>query len=220
MRDVVKNLKDTPLPPIPKPVPGAVSKNLVVAANKNTAVIDSGLPGSSGHVVKVVESGGMCLQSAQQALYGRHLPPSERITWHRTTESDKRMESLLEWIERTRWGLASLGLHKFLQSRTRGALIFNVHGRLSTAPNEPAVDWITFADAQNTLDSQLQEYMASYDPSMHTLVFAFRLSPDQKSLKMWGKKIGVPPALPATYGDEIESIKKELRKKKWGVITE
>lgn len=172
--ETIKALK-APLPPIPQ---GVVAKNLVLAAEANATVLDSGLPNvTSSHIVRVVESGGLCLKEAERALYGRHALPSDRITWNRTADNDANVKSLLEWVERTRWGLASLGLHKFMATKSRGALVFNVHGRLTTSPDTPAVDWITFEDAQRTLDMQLQNYIGTYDPSTHVLVFVLRVSP-------------------------------------------
>lgn len=179
--ETIKALK-APLPAIPQ---GVVAKNLVLAAEPNATVLDSGLPNvTSNHIVRVVESGGLCLKEAERAFYGRHALPSDRITWNRTADNDANVKSLLEWVERTRWGLASLGLHKFMASKTRGALVFNVHGRLSTSPDTPAVDWITFEDAQRTLDMQLQNYIGTYDPSTHVLVFVFRVSPTGDSVSL------------------------------------
>ncbi|KAG8931179.1 hypothetical protein FRC02_003120 [Tulasnella sp. 418] len=170
--------------------PGLTAKNLILSSTTDEAYIDSGLTASSGHVVRVVESGGICLKPALRALYGRHLPPEVRIQWNRSTEQDHRMHVLLDWIERTRWGIASLGLHKFLLTRSKGALVFNVHGRLPESPEAPAVDWITFEDAQRTLEPQIQRYIGEYDPETHALVFAFRMSPSEDTLKIWGKSIG------------------------------
>ena len=175
--DALKALK-APLPSIT----GAVgkNKNLVIAAEDNARVLDSGLPSqTSSHIVRVAESGGECLKEAEVALYGRHTVPSDRIIWNRTAESDKQMKSFLEWIDKVRWGLASLGLHKFLETKARGALIFNINGRLSNSPQTPAVDWITFSDAQRTLDAQLQQFISTYNPMEHVLVFAFRVMPSK-----------------------------------------
>ncbi|KAG8886564.1 hypothetical protein FRB98_001212, partial [Tulasnella sp. 332] len=208
--DALKALK-APLPAIPQ---GVVAKNLVLVAEPNATVLDSGLPNvTSNHIVRVVESAGLCMQEAQRALFGRHAPTSQRIAWRRTAEDDQNVKGLLEWIERTRWGLASLGLHKFLATQTKGALVFNVHGRLKTDPGTPAVDWMTWADARRTLDGQLQNYVGTYDPAAHVLIFVLRVSPTGDSLKIWGKKIGVPASLPVTYAKEIKAIKKKLDKK-------
>ncbi|KAG9037384.1 hypothetical protein FRB95_005673 [Tulasnella sp. JGI-2019a] len=211
------NALKAPLPVIPQ---GAVAKNLVLVAEPNATVLDSGLPNiTSNHVVRVAESGGLCMQEAQRALYGRHIPASQRINWHRTAEDDQNVKGLLEWIERTRWGLASLGLHKFLATKSRGALVFNVHGRLKSDPDTPAVDWMTWEDARRTLDGQLQNYMSTYDPAAHVLIFVMRVSPTGDSLKIWGKKIGVPASLPVTYEKEIKAIKKKLDKKKSPILS-
>lgn len=172
--EAVKALK-APLPAIPQ---GAVAKNLVLASEANARVLDSGLPNTtSSHIVRVAESNGECLKEAHRALYGRHLPVEDRIIWNRTAESDKGMKALLEWIDKVRWGLASLGLHKFVSTKSRGALVFNINGRLSNSPETPAVDWMTFDDAQKTLDHQLQTYISTYDPTAHVLVYAFRVMP-------------------------------------------
>lgn len=177
--EALKALK-APLPAIPQ---GVVAKNLVLVAEPNATVLDSGLPNvTSNHIVRVVESGGLCMQEAQRALFGRHTPASQRIVWNRTADDDQNVKGLLEWIERTRWGLASLGLHKFLATQTRGALVFNVHGRLKSDPGTPAVDWMTWADARRTLDSQLQNYVGTYDPAAHVLIFVLRVSPTGDSV--------------------------------------
>lgn len=170
--DAVRALK-APLPAIPQ---GAVAKNLVLASEDNARVLDSGLPNvTSSHIVRIAESNGKCLEEAKAALFGRHAPPEERIIWNHTADRDKGMQNLLDWVDKVKWGLASLGLHKFMATKQRGALVFNVNGRLSNDPKTPAVDWFTFAEAQKTLDKQLQKYIGEYNPAEYVLVFTFRV---------------------------------------------
>lgn len=53
-------------------------------------------------------------------------------------------------------------MHKFVETRARGALLINVNYRVGTKSlTTPAVDWITFRDSQRTLDRVLQENIAT-----------------------------------------------------------
>ncbi|KAG8991073.1 hypothetical protein FRB90_001472, partial [Tulasnella sp. 427] len=215
--EAVRALK-APLPAIPQ---GAVAKNLVLASEDNARVLDSGLPNvTSSHIVRIAESNGKCLEEASAALFGRHAPPEERIVWNHTADRDKGMQNLLEWVDKVKWGLASLGLHKFMATKQRGALIFNVNGRLSNDPKTPAVDWFTFADAQRTLDKQLQKYIGEYNPAEYVLVFTFRVMRGGQVMHMWGKKLAIPQTLPVTYATEIRDALKKVNKKRLEVLTE
>lgn len=215
--EAVRALK-APLPPIPQ---GAVAKNLVLAAEENARVLDSGLPNvTSSHIVRIAESNGKCLEEAKAALFGRHAPPEERIIWNHTADKDKGMQNLLDWVDKVKWGLASLGLHKFMATKQRGALVFNVNGRLSNDPKTPAVDWFTFADAQKTLDKQLQKYIGEYNPAEYVLVFTFRVMRGGQVMHMWGKKLAIPQTLPVTYATEIRDALKKVNKKRLEVLTE
>ncbi|KAG8905385.1 hypothetical protein FRB99_008998 [Tulasnella sp. 403] len=213
--ETVKALK-APLPPIPQ---GVVAKNLVLASQEDAVVLDGGLPSvTSSHIVRVAESNGICMKEAERALYGRHLPAESRIVWNTTAENDRQMRALLQWVDKVRWGLASLGLHKYMATKARGALIFNVNGRLSNSPETPAVDWITFKDVQKTLDRQLQEYIKEYDPTRYVLVFTFRVVDGGNAIHIWGKKLAIPPSLPATYEKELKDVAKKTNKMKYEII--
>lgn len=215
--DAVRALK-APLPAIPQ---GAVAKNLVLAAEDNARVLDSGLPNvTSSHIVRIAESNGKCLEEAKAALFGRHAPPEERMIWNHTADRDKGMQNLLDWVDKVKWGLASLGLHKFMATKQRGALVFNVNGRLSNDPKTPAVDWFTFAEAQKTLDKQLQKYIGEYNPAEYVLVFTFRVLRGGQVMHLWGKKLAIPQTLPVTYASEIRDALKKVNKKRLEVLTE
>ena len=76
----------------------------------------------------------------------------------------------------------------------RGALIANADMRdTSTGHAQPAFDWITLPDVQDTLDKNLQRYVVCYRPATTVLVFVFLLSRTGNSLAIWLRKIHIPP---------------------------
>jgi hypothetical protein len=122
------------------------------------------------------ESGGEALRPADVALFRSERPASERIRWGLSSDQDRSVQMLLDWIEQVRTGLAhfaasrspwisnfthSLQLHKYIETMTKGALISNAQYRPARTPNEPAFDWITFEQARGTLDRRFQEGIAN-----------------------------------------------------------
>ncbi|KAG8929740.1 hypothetical protein FRC02_005129 [Tulasnella sp. 418] len=162
------------------------------------------------HDVRIQETGGLALKPAHRAFYGRHRHATQRFYWTLPPEHDERVSSLLDWIETMSWGLANLGLIKFLAWRNRGALLVNADFRPWRAPEEPAFDWITFEDAQNTLDRILQESIATYDPATTVLIFAFLVSKTGSSVGIWRRKVSIPTSLQLKHGAEVERVKKEI----------
>jgi hypothetical protein len=121
-------------------------------------------------------SGGEALRPANIALFRSERPASERIRWGLSSDQDRNVQMLLEWIELLSAGLAhlaasrspwisnftySLQLHKYIETMTKGALISNAEYRLAHAPDEPAFDWITLEQARDTLDRRFQEGIAN-----------------------------------------------------------
>jgi hypothetical protein len=108
------------------------------------------------------------------------------------------------------WGLCTIGLHEFLKTGKRGALIVNADYRPDDHPDQPAFDWIDFDDAQNTRDKVLQESIATYDPLVHVLVFVFLLSKSGNSLGIWRRKLAIPPRLKVEYQHDVLRVKESL----------
>jgi hypothetical protein len=105
-----------------------------------------------------------------------------------------------------------LQLHKFLQTRERGALIVNADYRPDKHPDEPAFDWLTFDQLQLTMDQILQESVAFYDPYVHVIVFVFLPSQSGNSMAIWRRKIAVPNNLRLAYQAHIKQAMAALRK--------
>ncbi|KAG8904586.1 hypothetical protein FRB99_001504 [Tulasnella sp. 403] len=165
------------------------------------------------HDARIQESGGLALKPAQRAMFGRHRHAMERFIWTLDTEHDERVQGLIDWIGVMGWALSSLALSKFLAWRQRGALFANADFRPWKHPEEPAFDWMTFDEVQNTLDKTLQESIATYDPHTTALVFVFLVSKTGSSVGIWRRKVSVPPSLQLKHANEVESVKKELERK-------
>nr|GAT53907.1 predicted protein [Mycena chlorophos] len=162
-----------------------------------------------------IDSKGAALVVAHQALFGhKKRRAQDRIHWMFPPNKDERVSSLLSWISVMADHLAAYGLHRFLQSRERGALIANADFRPPNHPNEPAFDWLTFDQLQPSRDKILQESVALYDPAATTLVFVFLPSKSGNSLAIWRRKIPIRPSLRTSRISEISLALAGLRKEK------
>ncbi|GLB33544.1 hypothetical protein LshimejAT787_0104280 [Lyophyllum shimeji] len=142
--------------------------------------------------VKFLESRKAAFAPVQRAIFGRERKARDRIHWMFSPNKDDRVWSVLGWIQAMEYNLGSFGLHKFLQSRERGALFVNVTFRLAEHPNQPVFDWLTFDEIQPSTDRILQESILSYDPSMQVVIFVYLPSPTGNSVAMWRRKVLVP----------------------------
>ncbi|KAG8994310.1 hypothetical protein FRB94_009966 [Tulasnella sp. JGI-2019a] len=162
------------------------------------------------HDARLQETGGLALKPAQRAMFGRHRHATQRFFWTLEPNHDERVQNLLNWVAVMGWGLGNLGLNKFLQWRMRGALFANADFRPWKSPDEPAFDWLSFEECQNTLDRTLQESIATYDPSTTVLVFVFLVSKTGSSVGIWRRKVPIPPSLQLKHNLEIDSVKREI----------
>ncbi|KAF7301511.1 hypothetical protein MIND_00716500 [Mycena indigotica] len=165
--------------------------------------------------IHFIDSKGAALVAAQQALFGYTVRRAkDRIHWMFPPNKDERVASLLIWISQMSDQIAAYGLHRFLQSRERGALIANADYRPPNHPDEPAFDWLTFDQLQPSRDKILQESVALYDPAATTLVFVFLPSKSGNSLAMWRRKIPIRSSLRTSRIGEISLALAGLRKEK------
>ncbi|KAG8834901.1 hypothetical protein FRC17_006448, partial [Serendipita sp. 399] len=164
-------------------------------------------------VVSFQQSGGEALIPANKALFVSSRPARERLRWDLDAEQDDSVRTLLGWIDYMWQGLATLAIHKYLESKSRGALISNAAYRPARTPNEPAFDWITFEQARGTLDSKFQEGIATYDPSTQFIVYVFLLSPSENSLGIWRRKLPIPEELRDAYAQELSLVNAYVKKK-------
>lgn len=109
-------------------------------------------------------------------------------------------------------------LHKFLQSRERGALIANADYRIPGGKNEPAFDWLTFDHLQETRDKIMQESAAFYDPTAQAIIFVFLPSQSGNSVAMWRRKINVPNNMRLMLQAEISLALAALRREEDYVV--
>ncbi|KAF5393778.1 hypothetical protein D9757_000242 [Collybiopsis confluens] len=171
------------------------SKTLAHAYNGTTTSLNTGIPRNKINEytnVQFHDSRGAALSPFQQALFGRARKAKDRIHWSFPPNKDERVESLLSWIQTVSYSLGSYGLHRFLQSRERGALITNADYRIPDGKNEPAFDWLTFDQLRETRDKTLQESVAFYNPAAQVVIFIFLPSPSGNSVAMWRRRINVP----------------------------
>ena len=106
--------------------------------------------------------------------------------------------------------IADFGISKFLAAGGRGALFINATYRHPGHPDEPAFDWLTFPQLQQTLDFTLQDSVAFSDPAKVAVVFVFLSSESGNSVAMWRVKLKVPPDVLAVRGQAIEELKAAL----------
>lgn len=128
-------------------------------------------------IVSFQESGGEALLPANKALFGDHRPANLRFHWDLPPDRDESVRGLLNWVDIMSHGLASLAvgissqmakiclltclkIHKFVDTKSRGALISNAAYRSARTPDEPAFDWITLEESRRTLDATFQEGIA------------------------------------------------------------
>ena len=180
-----------------------------------------------------VESHGVALIPAERALYSRERPAKERFRWGFNPDKDPRVGSLIRWIGAMSSGLATIGvscpkkftwtgiqlmrtqLQKFVETGERGALFFNADFLAPTVvgnSSQPAYDWIGLRTLQRTLDSTLQSSVTLYDPAFQVVVFVFLLSPSEKSMAIWRRRLNVTEEIREPYLDDIHIVKSELKK--------
>ncbi|KAF9055015.1 hypothetical protein BDZ89DRAFT_937597 [Hymenopellis radicata] len=168
--------------------------------------------------VKFVESGGEALQSVARAFFGKERKARERFRWSFSPDKDPRVSSVLDWIDAVSYSLGAFGLHKFLQSQERGALVVNAAYRAPKNPNEPAFDWMTFDQSQKTKDKILQESIALYDPDRQIVVFVFLPSHTGNSVAIWRRKINIPNNIKLMLQAEIQTVLAGLRREEDYVV--
>ncbi|EIW76090.1 hypothetical protein CONPUDRAFT_110744 [Coniophora puteana RWD-64-598 SS2] len=159
-----------------------------------------------------IESNGEALVNVQRALYNTHRRAKDRFHWLFPPNKDERVRDVLEWIDSVSSNLAVFGLHKFLQTRERGALLVNADYSPPKRPTEPAVDWIDYKQLQTTMDLILQESTAYYDPSTQTVVFVFLPSKTGNSVAIWRRKLAVPQNVRLELQAQITQAVATLRK--------
>ncbi|KAG6334389.1 hypothetical protein ID866_4710 [Astraeus odoratus] len=175
--------------------------------------------GSTGRIamqqladVHFIESHGHAIKGAMNAFYGRARKAGDRFHWLFPPEKDERVASLLSWIDMMSFAIASFGLQKFLQVRERGALFINVDYFPPQAPNEPALDWVSWAQIQPTMDRILQESVGYYNPATHVLVFVYLPSPSGNSVAIWRRRLTIPNNIRRAYQAQITQVVSSLQK--------
>ncbi|KAG9093431.1 hypothetical protein FRC07_011468, partial [Ceratobasidium sp. 392] len=167
--------------------------------------------GSSPPAPRVIQSNGSAFVSAQRALVGTHRPAEERIIWGLPLNRDPRVGEAVGKIEGMKENLILFGAEQFVLGRTRGAIMCNVDYHPPGNPNELAFDWITFKDAQKSLEPVLQKAIMQIDPATSVLIIVFLLSPSLNSLAMWRKCVPIPPGfLDRRELHEIEKVKRAI----------
>ncbi|KAJ6629253.1 hypothetical protein B0H10DRAFT_1777199 [Mycena sp. CBHHK59/15] len=193
------------------------SKTLAHAYQGTTTSLFTGAPRnkvSESANVQFIDSKGAALKPVHQALFGKTRMAKDRIHWMFSPNKDERVASLLAWIEVMSYNLGAYGLHRFLQSRERGALITNADYRPPHSPNEPAFDWLTFDQLQSSRDRILQESVAFYDPAVTCIVFVFLPSKSGNSVAMWRRKISIGNNTRASRITEIHLAMAGLRRER------
>ncbi|KAL1706697.1 hypothetical protein EV121DRAFT_256995 [Schizophyllum commune] len=159
---------------------------------------------------RFVESNGAALMPVQRALFGRSRPAKDRIHWGFPPGKNVKVATVLNMVHHLSHSIADFGISKFLAAGVRGALFINATYRHPGHPDEPAFDWLTFPQLQQTLDFTLQDSVAFSDPAKVVVVFVFLSSESGNSVAMWRVKLKVPPDVLAMRGQAIEELKASL----------
>ncbi|THV05485.1 hypothetical protein K435DRAFT_647184 [Dendrothele bispora CBS 962.96] len=190
------------------------SKTLAHAYNGTSTSLHTSLPRnklSEYTNIDFQDSGGAGLAPVEHALFGRARKAKDRLHWMFPSDKDGRVDSVINWIQTVSYDLATYGLHMFLQTQERGALFTNAAFRLP-GQAEPAFDWLTFDQLQNTRDKIIQESVAMYDPVTQVIVFVFLPSPSGSSVAIWRRRIKVPNNIRLMLQAEINQTMAGLRR--------
>ncbi|CAE6429391.1 unnamed protein product [Rhizoctonia solani] len=158
---------------------------------------------------RVIQSGGQALVPAQRAFIGSHRPAHERILWSLPLDRDPRVRHTIVKIESMKDAVVAFGAEQFVETKMKGAVICNVDYRQPDHPDDLAFDWITYKDAQKTLDPTLQKSITRNDPANAVLVVIFLLSPSLNSLAIWRKSVPMNPKVDRVLAYKVERVKRE-----------
>lgn len=156
--------------------------------------------------VHFIESHGKAIQGVWNAFYNRRRKADDRFHWLFPPGKDERVAGLMAWIDMVSAAIASYGLQKFLQTRQRGALFVNADYSPPQAPDEPALDWMTWEQIQPTMDRVLQESVGYYKPATHVVIFVYLSSPSGNSVAIWRRKLAIPDNVRLAYQAQITQI--------------
>ncbi|CAE6435439.1 unnamed protein product [Rhizoctonia solani] len=159
---------------------------------------------------RVIQSGGQALVPAQRAFIGSHRSAQERILWGLPLDRDPRVRHAITKIEKLKEAVVTFGAEKFVDTRMKGAVICNVDYNPPNHPDDLAFDWITYKDAQKSLDSTLQKSITRTDPANTVLVVIFLLSPSLNSLAIWRKSLAIDHAkFDRVLAYKVDKVKRE-----------
>ncbi|KAG8711827.1 hypothetical protein FRC11_001731 [Ceratobasidium sp. 423] len=160
--------------------------------------------------MRVIRSGGQALVPAQRAFIGSHRPAHERMLWGLPLDRDPRVRHAIAKIESIKSAVVTFGAEQFVETKMKGAVICNVDYRPPGHPDDLAFDWITYKDAQKSLDPTLQKSVIRTDPATAVLVVIFLLSPSLNSLAIWRKSVPTDSRLDRNLAYKIEKMKREM----------
>ncbi|CAE7150217.1 unnamed protein product [Rhizoctonia solani] len=159
--------------------------------------------------VRVTQSGGQALVPAQRAFIGSHRPAHERMLWGLPLDRDPRVRHAIAKIEGIKDAVVAFGAEKFVETKMKGAVICNVDYHPPGHPDDLAFDWITYKDAQKSLDPTLQKSITRTDPANAVLLVIFLLSPSLNSLAIWRKSVPTDSRIDRVLAYKIERVKRE-----------
>ncbi|KIY50619.1 hypothetical protein FISHEDRAFT_10749, partial [Fistulina hepatica ATCC 64428] len=138
----------------------------------------------------------------------------DRIFWVLPPECDRRVSSVLRWINLREQAIGAYGVcaNRIPLSRERGTLVTNANYRKPGHETEPAWDWLTFNQLQESYDKTIQELVAYYDPAENVVVCVFLPAKSGRSVAVWRRKIPVPAHVRQTHQQQINKVKHNLRR--------
>ncbi|KAF8665824.1 hypothetical protein AX16_000267 [Volvariella volvacea WC 439] len=170
---------------------------------------------TEGLYLAFTDSNGSAIEQAKGAIFGRSRLARDRIYWTFDPQQDTRVFGLLKSLDMISHHIATYGLHQFLHSGERGALLVNVD---FWSRGQPAVDWLTYGQLQKSLDRILQRSVAVYDPAKQVVVFPYLISQSGSSVAIWRHKVNIPESASNRMEQQIKKVVTKLPKLKEYVI--
>ncbi|KAG8702430.1 hypothetical protein FRC11_011488 [Ceratobasidium sp. 423] len=158
--------------------------------------------------IEIVESGGSALSEAQDAFTNSRRAVWTRMLWTVPLEHDPGAQMVLSKITKRDAveGLSLLAVGAAVLRMSESRDYRNISDSRTLE-----VDWITFRDTQKTREKALQREVLRNEPALSTLVYAFRLLPDKRSVAIWRRKIDIPATILRKNANAIAAKRRELR---------
>ncbi|KAG8946234.1 hypothetical protein FRC04_011980 [Tulasnella sp. 424] len=122
----------------------------------------------------------------KQAFEGDHAPASERLVWRSLSDDNSGTRLVKRFIEQL--DIEHIGQYtseKFIHTRTKGAVLFNVKYPVPHAEGSGRFTWLPYRAIVGTKDGRLTKLVEEYDPERTSVIIYALPSPDGLSCEIW-----------------------------------